>query len=143
MIRMITIPTWPSSGRPLGKSLYPHPLHHFDPPQWVVLLGLITREYKGIEEWRCLSIISSAMSMYHNTHWHVFYKDLSFSPHVPVAMNCYTFDALHRLSDADANLFFCTGHCFMCKNAVHHTKHCSLWGPPLVLCKCLNNPHRT
>jgi hypothetical protein len=55
------------------------------------------------------------MSSFHHTHWHIFYKDSSFSPRVPVAVNCYTFDALRHLSDGDADLFFCTGRCFMCR----------------------------
>jgi hypothetical protein len=38
--------------------------------------------------------IVPTLSVYHNTHWHVFYKDLAFSAHTPVAVNCYTFDAL-------------------------------------------------
>jgi hypothetical protein len=56
-------------------------------------------------------------------------------------VNCYTFDALHRLSDGDANLFFCTGRCFMCRTAVHRTKKCPLRGPPILLCKCLEDVH--
>jgi hypothetical protein len=83
------------------------------------------------------------MSAFHHTHWHVFYKDSAFSPHVPIAVNCYTFDALCHLSDRDADLFFCTGRCFMCRTAVHHTKKCSLCGPPVLLCKRLEDVHST
>jgi hypothetical protein len=81
------------------------------------------------------------MSSFHHTHWHVFYKDSSFSSHVPVTVNCYTFDPLHRLSDGDTDLFFCTGRCFMCRMAVHRTEKCSLRGPPVLLCKCLEDVH--
>jgi hypothetical protein len=83
------------------------------------------------------------MSLYHYTHWHVFYKDSSFSPCVPVAVNCYTFNALRHLSDGDADLFFCTGRCFMCRTAVHYTEKCSLRGPPVLLCKHLEDVHST
>jgi hypothetical protein len=81
------------------------------------------------------------MSAFHHTHWHIFYKDSSFSPCILVAVNCYTFDALRCLSDGDADLFFCTGSCFMCRTAVHRTKKCSPRGPPVLLCKCLEDVH--
>jgi hypothetical protein len=29
----------------------------------------------------------------------------------------------------------------MCKNAMHRTERCTLRGLPIVLCKCLDNPH--
>jgi hypothetical protein len=83
------------------------------------------------------------MSSFHHTHWHVLYKDSSFSPGVPVAVNCYTFDALRCLSDSDADLFFCMGRCFMCRTAVHCTEKCSLRGLPVLLCKCLEDVHST
>jgi hypothetical protein len=53
----------------------------------------MTQEFKRARIWSSPSIIFPTMSVYHNTHWHVFYKDLAFSPHVPMAVNCYMFDA--------------------------------------------------
>jgi hypothetical protein len=56
-------------------------------------------------------------------------------------VNCYTFDVLRRLSDTDADLFFCTGHCFVCRTTIHHTKRCTIHGPSMLLCKHLDDPH--
>jgi hypothetical protein len=60
------------------------------------------------------------MSPYnHNVHWHVFFKDSSFSAQVSLAVNWYMFNTLSHLSNADADLFFCTGCCFVCQMATH------------------------
>jgi hypothetical protein len=47
---------------------------------------------------------------------------------VSVAVGCFTFDALSRLSDDDANPFPRTGHCFVCHTALHHIKQCPVKG---------------
>jgi hypothetical protein len=81
------------------------------------------------------------MSDYHNTHWVTFYKQSVFSALMSIAVNCFTFDALSHLSDNNANLFFCTGHGFVCCTATHHTEMCPVWGYHMLFGKCLDNPH--
>jgi hypothetical protein len=59
-----------------------------------------------------------------------------------VPVNCFTFDALSRLSDNDMNLFFVTGRCFVCHFATHHTEVCPHHGHHLLFCKrLLGKPH--
>jgi hypothetical protein len=81
------------------------------------------------------------MSDYHHTHWVTFYKCSVFSAPVSIAVNCFIFDALSCLSLDDANLFLCTGRCFMCCTAVHRVAQCSIRGPHVLFCKRLDNPH--
>jgi hypothetical protein len=73
--------------------------------------------------------------------WVTFYTQSVFSAPVSLAVNCFTFDALSHLSDDDANLFFCTGQCFVCHMATHRTEMCPVWGHHMLFCKCLDNPH--
>jgi hypothetical protein len=51
-------------------------------------------QFKRAKGGCCFSVVFTTMSVYHNTHWHIFYKDLSFSPRILVAVNFYMFDAL-------------------------------------------------
>jgi hypothetical protein len=51
------------------------------------------------------------------------------------------FDTLSHLSNADADLFFCIGHCFICWTVTHCSERCSVWSPPIILCKHLDYPH--
>jgi hypothetical protein len=52
------------------------------------------------------------------------------------------FDALSHLDDYDANLFFCSGRCFVCHFDTHRTKDCPKCGFGMLFCKCLDDPHR-
>jgi hypothetical protein len=67
------------------------------------------------------------------------------SPYTPVmlAVNCHPFDALLNLSDYDVNLFFCTGHCFICRVSTHRSERCLVHGSHILFHKCLDNPHHT
>jgi hypothetical protein len=112
-------------------------------PIVIVICPGLSKSYKKGDGWGVCSDRVLIMLVFHHTHWHVFYKDSSFSPRVPVAVNCYTFDALCCLLDGDADLFFCMGRCFMCRTAVHRTEKCSLRGPPVLLCKRLEDVHST
>jgi hypothetical protein len=82
------------------------------------------------------------MSDYHNVHWVRFYERLLFSAPVYVPVNCFTFDALSRLSDHNADLFFCLGRCFICHFAMHCIEVCPKRGFGMLFCKRLDNPHR-
>jgi hypothetical protein len=82
------------------------------------------------------------MSDYHNTHWFTFYQCSVFSAPVSIAVNCFTFDALSCLSPDDANLFFFSGRCFSCRNAVHCVEQCPVKGHHVLFCKRLDNLHR-
>jgi hypothetical protein len=52
------------------------------------------------------------------------------------------FDTLSRLDDHDADLFFCSGHCFVCHFSTHQTKDCPKRGFGMLFCKRLGDPHR-
>jgi hypothetical protein len=78
-------------------------------------------------------VFHTLMSDYHNTHWHIFYQDLSFSARVPLAVNCYMFDALSRWSNANADLFFCTGCCSCVKWTLIKVRN-ALFGVLLYCC---------
>jgi hypothetical protein len=82
------------------------------------------------------------LSDYHNIQWVEFYKHSVFSAPVFVPVNCFTFDALSRLSDDNANLFFVTGCCFVCHVATHHIEVCPHRVHHLLFCKrLLDQPH--
>jgi hypothetical protein len=49
---------------------------------------------------------------------------------------------LSHLLDDDANLLFCTGHCFVCHTATRRTEKCSVRGHHVLFCKRLDDPHR-
>jgi hypothetical protein len=82
------------------------------------------------------------MSDFYHTHWVLFYKCSVFSDPVFVTVNCFMFDALSCLSPDDANLFFCTGHCFVCRPALHHVEQCPVKGHYVLFCKRLDDPYR-
>jgi hypothetical protein len=82
---------------------------------------LVGRNFTTTMDYKALPFLKAYM-FNQQIHWwkfHIFFKDSSFSAHIPLAINCYTFDTLSGLSDADVDLFFCMGRCFVCQMATH------------------------
>jgi hypothetical protein len=82
------------------------------------------------------------MSDYHRIHWVSFFKESLFSAPTFISMNCVAFDALSRLNDHDADLFFLSDRCFICRAEAHRTAACPQCGLGRLFCKCLTDPHR-
>jgi hypothetical protein len=80
--------------------------------------------------------------MSHSSHSYEFFSKSLFSPPVVVTISCVTFDALSRLTPADADLCFATKCCFICRIANHHVDACPQHCLGMLLCKRLENVHR-
>jgi hypothetical protein len=96
-------------------------------------------KYKEValdEEYSVYSIMS------HSSHSFKFFHKSLFSLPVVITVNCMTFDALSRLTGANADLCFATKRCFVCRIAHHRVDNCPQRCLGMLLCKRLDDVHR-
>jgi hypothetical protein len=79
--------------------------------------------------------------MSHTSHSYKFFSKSLYSPPVLVALSCMTFDALSRLTSADADLCFATDRCFVCQIAKYHVDICPQCCLGMLLCQRLDDVH--
>lgn len=79
--------------------------------------------------------------MFHSTHYVEFFHKSLFSLPIFTTVNCVTFDAISRVTGADANLCFATKCCFTCRIANHHADVCPQRSLGMLLCRRLEDFH--